>query len=115
MTESSESRGYGNRIVRALVIFFIAISVAAAIGLISAEGFTPAVVAEVVVTLYVSAIVFYAVFFDAVDSRRFRLALYAGVVLWGGQRYVAGDQSILTVALILGGLGLAVRELYFSD
>ena len=67
------------------------------------------------VTIYVSALVIYGVFWEAISGRRFRIALYFGVVLWGGERYLSGNESVLTIVLLLGGMGMVVRELYFAE
>jgi len=115
MSESTGERSLGKLLVRAIVGFLISVSVFASYSLVTTEGLTVAVIADVVVTLYVSAIVFYGVFWEAIDSRRFRVALYFGVVLWGGERFLSGDDSVLTVALLLGGMGMVIRELYFKD
>jgi len=113
----SESSGiqYGKLFVRVLVAFLVAVSVAASVSLASSEGLTPAVVGDIVVTVYVSALVIYGVFWEALTGRRFRIALYVGVVLWGGERYLSGNDAILTVVLVLGGMAMVVRELYFTE
>jgi hypothetical protein len=113
----SESSGiqYRKLFVRALVAFLVAVSLAAAVSLIGREGLTPAVVGEIVVTIYVSALVVYGVFWEAMSGRRFRIALYVGVVLWGGERYLSGNESLLTVVLLLGGMAMVLRELYFAE
>lgn len=113
----SESTGgnYAKLLIRALVGFLISVSVFASYRLVSSQGLTPAVIGDVVVTLYVSSLVFYGVFWEAMESRRFRIALYFGVVLWGGERFLAGNDSILTVVLLLGGMAMVIRELYFVE
>jgi len=73
------------------------------------------VIGDVAVTIYVSALVFYGVFWEATESQRFRVALYFGVVLWGSERFLSGNESVFTVVLILGGLGMVIRELYFTE
>ena len=113
----SESSGiqYGKLFIRVLVAFLVAVSVAALISLVGREGLTPAVVGEIVVTVYVSALVVYGVFLGTLTGRRFRIALYFGVVLWGGERFLSGNDSVLTVALLLGGMGMVIREIYFNE
>ena len=114
MSDSTEPR-YGKLVIRALVAFLVAVSVAASVSLVSSEGLTPSVVGNLVVTLYISALVVYGVFWGRLTGRRFRIALYVGVVLWGGERYLSGSESILTVVLLLGGMGMVIRELYFTE
>jgi len=114
MSESSGTR-YATLFVRVLVAFLVAVSVAALVSLVGREGLTPAVVGEVVVTVYVSVLVVYGVFWGTLTGRRFRIALYFGVVLWGGERYLSGNESVLTIVLLLGGMGMVVRELYFAE
>jgi len=113
----SESTGtnYRKVLLRAAVGFLVAVSLAASVRLVSTNGLTPAVVGDVVVTLYVSALVIYGVFWESIESRRFRVALYFGVVLWGGERFLSGNESVLTVILIFGGMGMVIRELYFVE
>lgn len=114
MTESTGHETYRKPIIRGAVVFLISVSLVTSFSLVSSEGLTPEVIGDIAVGLYVSALVFYGVFWEAMDSRRFRLALYIGVVLWGGERFISGDDSVLTVGLILGGMGMAVRERYFN-
>jgi len=114
MSESTDTQ-YAKLIIRTLVAFLVAVSLAASVSLIGREGLTPAVVAEIVVTIYVSALVVYGVFWEALAGRRFRIALYVGVVLWGGERYLSGNESVLTVVLLLGGMAMVLRELYFRE
>jgi len=106
---------YKKVLLRAAVGFLVAVSLAASVRLLSTNGLSPAVVGEVVVTLYVSALVIYGVFWGRMESRRFRVALYFGVVLWGGERFLSGNESVLTVVLILGGMAMVIRELYFTE
>jgi len=115
MTESTGDKNYGKLVIRAIVGFLISVSLFASYSLVSSEGLTPAVIGDVIVTLYVSILVFYGVFWEAIDSRRFRTALYFGVVLWGGERFLAGNDSLLTVGLLLGGMAMVIRELYFTE
>jgi len=114
MSEPSGTN-YKKVLLRAAVGFLVAVSLAASVRLLSTNGLSPAVVGEVVVTLYVSALVIYGVFWGRMESRRFRVALYFGVVLWGGERFLSGNESVLTVVLILGGMAMVIRELYFTE
>ncbi|WP_117595070.1 hypothetical protein [Haloprofundus halophilus] len=70
---------------------------------------------EIVVSLYVVAVVAYGVVADAMQTRRFRIALYAGAVAWGAVRLVEGDTSLVTYALLGIGAFLLTRELTFAD
>ena len=115
MTESSGYESYRKLIIRGAVVFLISVSLVTSFRLASSEGLTPAVIGEIAVGLYVSALVFYGVFCEAMDSKRFRLALAVGVVFWGGQRFISGDDSVLTVGLLLGGMGMMLREHYFKS
>lgn len=112
MGDASAYAGYGRRILRVVVVGLLALSVAAAASLASSEGLTPSVIGTVVVTLYVAGLVAYGVFYEAMETRRFRLALYVGVVLWGAEGLLVGDGSALNYVLLLGGAALFVREWY---
>ena len=113
--ESNAYLKYGRQFLKGLVVFLIAISLAASYALVAEQGLTLAVLGDIFVTLYIAGLVFYGVFWDAMDTRRFRLALYAGVILWGAERLLSGQETLLTYALLLGGMGLLVRELYFKQ
>ncbi len=116
MSESNTYAKYGKQFLKGFVVFLIAVAIAASYALIAAEGLTLNVLGDVLVTLYIAGLVFYGVFWDAMDTRPFRIALYFGVLLWGAERFVlSGDESLITYALILGGMGMLVRELYFKD
>ncbi|MEA1932144.1 hypothetical protein [Halohasta litorea] len=113
----SESTGtdYWGVLLRAGVGFLVAVSLAASVRLLSTNGLSPAVVGEIGVTLYVSGLVIYGLFWGSMESQRFRVALYFGVVLWGGERFLSGNESVFTVVLLLGGMGMVIRELYFTE
>lgn len=113
--ESNPYLKYGRQFLKGVVVFLIAISLAASYALVAEQGFSLAVVGDILVTLYIAGLVFYGVFWDAMDTRRFRLALYAGIILWGAERFLSGQETLFTYALLLGGMGLLVRELYFTD
>jgi hypothetical protein len=115
MSESTGYERYGKPLVRAVVIFLITVSLFASYSLLSSESLTPAILGDVAVTLYISGLVFYGVFWGTMDSRRYRVAVYFGVVLWGGERFLSGNESVLTLALLLGGMAMVVRELYFTE
>ncbi|WP_224335240.1 hypothetical protein [Haloprofundus halobius] len=70
---------------------------------------------EIAVSLYVVAVVAYGVVADAMRTRRFRIALYAGAVAWGGVRLAGGDTTLVTYALLGIGAFLLTRELTFTD
>ncbi|WP_224449378.1 hypothetical protein [Haloprofundus salilacus] len=70
---------------------------------------------EILVSLYVVAVVAYGVVTDAMRTRRFRIALYAGAVAWGAVRLGEGDTSLVTYALLVFGAFLLTRELTFTD
>jgi len=115
MSEPSAYETYGKPIIKGFVVFLISLSLFASYSLLAEQGASLDIIGDILVTLYISALVFYGVFWEKMDTRRFRLALYFGVLLWGAERFVSGDESFLSVALILGGLGMFVRELYFKD
>ena len=115
MSESNAYETYGKPIIKGAVVFLISLSLFASYSLLAQQGISADTVGDVLVTLYISVLVFYGVFWEAMDTHHFRLALYFGVLLWGAERFVSGGESFLTVALILGGLGMFVRELYFTD
>lgn len=114
MSESTETN-YWKVLLRAAVGFFVAVALAASFRLVSTNGLSPAVVGEIGVTLYVSALVLYGVFWGSMESHRFRVALYIGVVLWGAERFLSGNESVLTVVLLFGGMAMVIRELYFTQ
>ena len=70
---------------------------------------------EVVVSLYIVSIVALGVFRDSFDTRRFRIALYVGVVAWALVSFVGGNQSVVTVLLLVLGALLLTRELTFGS
>jgi glucan phosphoethanolaminetransferase (alkaline phosphatase superfamily) len=74
----------------------------------------PFAILEVVVSLYVVSLVALAVFRGGFDTRRFRIALYVGVVAWALVNYVGGTQSIVTILLLVLGSLLLTRELTFG-
>ena len=115
MADSASYAAVGKRLLKVAVAFLVALSIAASAALLTNEGLTPAVVGNVVVTVYISGLVVYGIVRDAMDTRRFRLALYVGVVLWGAERLLSGGESPVSYALLLGGAALFVRELYFVD
>ena len=115
MSEPTAYETYGKPIIKGAVVFLISLSLFASYSLVAEQGVSADVLGDILVTLYIAALVFYGVFWETMDTRRFRLALYFGVLLWGAERFISGDDSFLTVALILGGLGMFVRELYFTE
>jgi len=115
MSEPTAYETYGKPIIKGIVVFLISLSLFASYSILTQEGASLDVLGDILVTLYISVLVFYGVFWETMDTRRFRLALYFGVLLWGAERFVSGDDSFLTVALILGGLGMLIRELYFKN
>lgn len=115
MADSNAYETYGKPVIKGLVVFLISLSLFASYSLLTQEGASLDVIGDILVTLYISGLVFYGLFWEKMDTRRFRLALYFGVLLWGAERFISGDESFLSVALILGGLGMFVRELYFKD
>ncbi|SDM45448.1 hypothetical protein SAMN04487949_1718 [Halogranum gelatinilyticum] len=70
---------------------------------------------EVVVSLYVVGLVALAVFRGGFDTKRFRIALYIGVVAWALVSYVSGNDSLVTLLLLGVGALLLTRELTFGD
>ena len=115
MADSNTYETYGKPVIKGGVVFLISLSLFASYSLLAQEGASLDVISDILVTLYISALVFYGVFWEKMDTRRFRLALYFGVLLWGTERFISGTGDFLSVALILGGLGMFVRELYFKE
>ena len=116
MPDSTPYATYGKQAVRVAVVFLIAISLAASYALLASDGFTLDAIGSVLVTLYIAALVFYGVFWDAMDTRPFRIALYGGVIIWGLERFfLSGDESLLTYGLLIGGMAMFIRELYFKE
>ncbi|SEO68269.1 hypothetical protein SAMN04487948_104157 [Halogranum amylolyticum] len=70
---------------------------------------------EVAVSLYVVSLVALAVFRGGFDTRRFRIALYAGVVAWALVNFVGGTQTVVTILLLVLGSLLLTRELTFGS
>lgn len=75
----------------------------------------PLAILEVVVSLYVVSLVALAVFRGGFDTRRFRIALYVGVIAWALVNYVGGTRTIVTMLLLGLGALLLTRELTFGD
>ncbi|EJN59191.1 hypothetical protein SAMN04487950_1312 [Halogranum rubrum] len=75
----------------------------------------PLAILEVLVSLYVVTLVALAVFRGGFDTRRFRIALYVGVLAWALVNYVGGTQGLVTILLLVLGALLLTRELVVTD
>lgn len=98
---------------RAFVLVLVAFVLLGAFFQIQTGG--TAAFLEVAVSLYVVGLVALAVFRGGFDTKRFRIALYIGVVAWALVSYVAGNDSIVTLVLLVVGALLLTRELTFGD
>ncbi|XVH31762.1 hypothetical protein ACNS7O_00875 [Haloferacaceae archaeon DSL9] len=114
MSESATYSKYVKPVIRFAVVFLVAFSIIGSYTLITERGATPGVLADVVVNLYIAALVFYGVFWDAMNTRRFRIALYLGIAGWGVSGFIAGSETAITYVLVLGGGVLLVRELFLN-
>lgn len=112
--EEESDRSLFKTAIRILVVFLVGFSIVGSAVLIQTEGLTIDTATDVFVNLYIAFLVFYGVFFDKIQSRTFRAALYAGVVIWGGTDLLTGDDTILSYVLIVGGGALLTRELFLK-
>lgn len=116
MTEESDSeRSTFKLAIKVLVVFLVGFSIVASGVLIQTEGLTLDTATDVFVNLYIAMLVFYGVFFDRIQSRAFRAALFFGVVIWGATDLLTGDDTWLSYILILGGGALLTRELFLKS
>lgn len=56
--------------------------------------------------LYLTGLLLAAVLRDSMQTRGWRIAFFAGVAVWGGYEYFAGDGSLLS--LLLGAVGVVM-------
>ena len=85
-------------------MFFAAAGLVGAAVQLRARGLAAA--GDAAVTLYVAALMLYGVFANAWGTTRFRLALYAGIVLWGLADYATGTVDDYSWLLLGGGTAL---------
>ncbi|WP_129116464.1 hypothetical protein [Halegenticoccus tardaugens] len=111
MSDEREKRGFGRATRIALTALLAFVLVGSAVQL-RAEGI--AALPEFVVSVYVTAVVAYGVYADAMGTSRFRVALYAGVVAWGAVALASGTENALTYVLLAVGALLLTRELTFG-
>jgi hypothetical protein len=104
------SLGRGARVALGALFAFV---VLVAVGRVWAVG--PAAVPEALVSVYVVALAAWGLLGDAASTKRFRIALYLGVLAWGVVQYVGGRQGFLTYALLALGAVLLTRELTMRD
>jgi len=60
--------------------------------------------------VYLTGLLLLAVLRDAMQTRGWRLAFFSGVAVWGGYEYVAGDGSVLSLALAAIGVAMVVAN-----
>ncbi|MCL9817894.1 hypothetical protein [Natronocalculus amylovorans] len=101
-------------VIRGIVVLLVAFSFLGAFALVQTDGLTLDTMLSIAVNLYIAVLVFYGVFYDKINSRPFRIALYAGVVFWGLSDVITGTDGTLTYVLILGGGALLTRELFLK-
>ncbi|MFC6724572.1 hypothetical protein ACFQE1_09335 [Halobium palmae] len=70
---------------------------------------------EALVSVYVVALAAWGLVGNAAGTKRFRIALYAGVLAWGVVNYVAGRHNLVTYLLLALGAVLLTRELTMKD
>jgi hypothetical protein len=99
------------QVVRVLALLLVGVVAAGAVSQLSTEGLTAA--PSALLSLYVVSVVAYGTLRDEMDTRRFRVAFYVGVALWGALRVYEGD-GLWALGLFVVGAALLVRELYGS-
>ncbi|WP_101294945.1 hypothetical protein [Halegenticoccus soli] len=111
MSESGTRGGVArlSKVVLSVLLGFVLIGSAFQL---RAEGV--AALPEVAASVYVAAVVAYGVLRDAMDTSRFRIALYAGVVAWAAVNLAGGATDVVTYALFAVGALLLARELTFG-
>jgi len=60
--------------------------------------------------VYLTGLLLLAVLRDSMQTRGWRLAFFAGVAVWGGYEYVAGDGSVLSLALAAIGVAMVAAN-----
>ncbi|WP_138007235.1 hypothetical protein [Halalkalirubrum salinum] len=117
MAEQSDADLPGGiqKFIRLFVIALIVLSVLTSAALLRSDGVTLNTVSSVFVNLYVAGLVFYGIFYNKMNSRPFRIALYGGVILWGVTDLLTGTETTMTYLLILGGGALVTREAFLKN
>ncbi|MFC4359220.1 hypothetical protein ACFO0N_14840 [Halobium salinum] len=102
--------GWGAKLALGALLAFVLLGAAVQVSIGGA-----AAVPEALVSVYIVALAAWGVLGDAAGTKRFRIALYAGVLAWGVVNYVAGRQGFVTYALLVLGAVLLTRELAIRD
>ena len=109
MSDSLYDR-YGRGVIGGLVLGLAILSVVG--GYYQIEQGGTGAVPDVLVSLYIAGLVLWGFFREGFDTFRFRVLLYAGLVMWGTVDYLGGSDSALTYLLIIGGSLLLARATY---
>lgn len=110
MTRDSTYERYGRPVLKVVILFLAATSLASAAAQLSTSGL--AVIGDVLVSVYVTVLLVWGVFYEGLGTFRFRVALYAGVVLWGASEFLSGETGGFTWLLLGGGVLLLGQELF---
>lgn len=114
MAESTEGRfenlGWGAKLALGALLAFVLLGAAVQVWVAGASALP-----EALVSIYVVVLAAWGVLGDAAGTKRFRIALYLGVLAWGVVNFVAGRQGFVTYALLILGAVLLTRELTLKD
>lgn len=109
MTDSALSR-YGRPAVVVFVLSLAALSAVSGYARLETQGV--AALGDVVVNVYIAALVLWGVAVEGFDTDRFRTALYAGLVLWGVVDVAVGAVTPFSVVFLVVGTALLARMGY---
>ncbi|GAB3423438.1 hypothetical protein GCM10027435_29430 [Haloparvum alkalitolerans] len=101
---------HGGTALRVAVVFFAALSVAAAY--VRVTEFGPEALPDAVVSVYIAALIVWGVFREGLRTTRFRILLYVGVIAWGATGLIGDPSDAVSLILLGGGLLLLGRTLY---
>ncbi|WP_058365135.1 hypothetical protein [Haloparvum sedimenti] len=100
----------GGTALRVAVVFFAALSVAAAYVRVSEFGLEA--LPDALVSVYIAALIVWGVFREGLRTTRFRILLYVGVIAWGATGLIGDPSDAVSLILLGGGLLLLGRTLY---
>lgn len=102
--------GRGGTALRIAVVFFAALSLAAAYVRVSEFGL--AALPDAIVSVYIAALIVWGAFREGFRTTRFRVLLYVGVIAWGATGLLGNPDDVVSLILLAGGSLLLGRTLY---
>lgn len=101
---------YGRPLIKVAVMFLAGLSVAGAY--VQIQTFGVAGIPDAIVSLYIAGLILWGVFWEGFQTFRFRVLLYAGVILWGTTGLIQDPGNTLSAILVIGGSLLLARVGY---